>query len=381
MTEARPAASPPVSARARPGGTGGAGAAGLGARLRSGAGRVLGALTTPLLPDDYLDVLAPLRSGAALRGRIEHVVAETADAATIVIQPGRGWLGHEPGQYVRLGVDVDGVRLWRAYSLTSGPRADGRVAITVKAIPGGRVSTHLVHAARPGTLVQMDQATGDFLLPRAVPPRLLFVTAGSGITPVMGMLRNRLDQMRDVVVVHSAPTPAEVIFGSDLRDLAAAGLLRLVERHTDTDGVLGPADLARLVPDWDLRQTWACGPIAMLDDLETHWAVAGEEARLHTERFRPRIVATGEGGSVSFSRSGISADADGATPLLDVGEGAGVLMRSGCRMGICYGCVVPLESGAVRDLRTGVVSTGEPGDGIQVQACVTAAAGPCEIGA
>ena len=349
-------------------------------RVRDAARRAVGAVTTPLLPADYLDVLAPLHS-ATLRGRVEEVVAETPDAATLVIRPGRGWQGHVPGQYVRLGVDVDGVRLWRAYSVTSGPRDDGRIAITVKVIPDGRVSTHLVRSARPGLVVQLDQATGDFRLPLPAPPRVLFVTAGSGITPVMGILRHRLPGLRDVVVVHSAPTPADVIFGAELRDMAGAGLIRLVERHTDHDGLLGPGDLARLVPDWAHRQAWACGPTPMLDGLEEHWAAAGVADRLHTERFRARITVTGSGGDVSFARSGISAPADGATPLLDVGEDAGVLMRSGCRMGICFGCVVPLESGAVRDLRSGAVTTAEPGDGVQVQACVTAAAGPCQIGA
>ena len=100
--------------------------------------------TTPLLPADYLDLFDPLRAGADLRGRIVAVQPETADAATIVIRPGAAGAATCPGQYVRIGIDVDGVRLWRAYSLTHGPRADGRISITVKAIPDGKVSNHLV---------------------------------------------------------------------------------------------------------------------------------------------------------------------------------------------------------------------------------------------
>src|SRR6476469_8745522 len=97
--------------------------------------------TSPLLPADYLDLFDPLRPGADLRGRIVSVHPETADAATIVIRPGADWAGHVPGQYVRIGVDVDGVRQWRAYSLTHGPRPDGHISITVKAVPNGLVST------------------------------------------------------------------------------------------------------------------------------------------------------------------------------------------------------------------------------------------------
>src|SRR5688500_2243002 len=160
-----------------------------GGSLRRRALAVVEAFTTPVLPADYLDLFAPLRPGAPLRGRIEQVQPETPDAATIVIRPGADRAGHVPGQYVRVGIDVDGVRHWRAYSLTHGPRADGRISITVKAVPDGVVSTHLVRAARPGTMVHLEQAAGEFVLPPEG-GRFLFVTAGSGITPVIGMLRN-----------------------------------------------------------------------------------------------------------------------------------------------------------------------------------------------
>jgi stearoyl-CoA 9-desaturase NADPH oxidoreductase len=334
--------------------------------------------TTPLLPADYLDLFDPLRPGADLRGRIVEVHPETSDAATIVIRPGADWAGHVPGQYVRIGVDVDGVRQWRAYSITSVlDRADGCFTITVKAIPGGKVSNHLVHRARPGTIVQLDQATGDFVLPQQRPAKSLFVTAGSGVTPVMGMLRNHLPE--DVVVVHSAPTADDVIFGAELRELARTGRIRLVERHTETDGLLDAAALAELVPDLGERSTWACGPVGLLEALEEHWAAAGIADRLYTERFRARVLVTGEGGTVSFGRSGRSLDVDGATPILDAAEDAGLLMPSGCRMGICYGCVLPLREGAVRDLRTGEVTTAAPGDGVLVQTCISAAAGACDI--
>ncbi len=350
------------------------------ASLRRRILRLAAAVTTPLLPDDYLDLVAPLRAGADLRGRIVDVRPETADAATVVIQPGRDWRGHVPGQYIRLGVDVDGVRQWRAYSVTSAPgRRHDPITITVKAIPDGVVSNHLVRRTRPGTIVHLDQAQGDFVLPAAVPPRVLLLTAGSGVTPVMGMLRSGVLDGADVTLVHSAPTPADVIFAAELRDLAAAGTLRLVERHTERDGLLTTADLGVLVPDHLDRETWACGPIGLLDALEAHWTAAGRADRLHTERFRPTVISPGEGGTVTFGRTGVTVDADGATPLLDAGEAAGVLMPSGCRMGICYGCVLPLRQGAVRDLRNGALTTAVPGDGVLVQTCVSAAAGPCDL--
>jgi ferredoxin-NADP reductase len=336
-------------------------------------------LTTPLVAADYLDVIDPLRAGRDLRGRIVAIHPETRDAVSVVIKPGRGWRTHTPGQYVRIGIDVDGVRQWRPYSLTSETtRRDGCIAITVKAIPDGVVSNHLVRRTSVGTIVQLDQAAGDFTLGAEPPTKILFLTAGSGITPVMGMLRNLTDEA-DVVVVHSAPTASDVIFGAELRTLARHGLIRLIEKHTDSDGVLEVTQLDDLVDDLAERQTWACGPVGMLDAVEARWAADGIAHRLHTERFRPSVVAAGEGGIVTFGRTGTVVDADGSQTLLDAGEAAGVLMPSGCRMGICFGCVAPLRQGTVRDLRTGDVTTAVEGDGVQIQTCISAAAGACDI--
>ncbi|MCR1784810.1 ferredoxin reductase [Nocardioides carbamazepini] len=362
-------------------------------RLRTGLRSLLDAAVTPLSVDDLLDHFAPLRPGAAvgLQGRIVSVESETEDAATIVVKPGRDWDGHIPGQYVRVGVDVDGVRLWRTYSLTHGPRRDGHISITVKAIPGGAVSQHLVRTARPGQMLQLAQAEGDFVL---TPPRpghrqkLLLVTAGSGITPVIGMLRNLYSRNEseakaayDIVLVHSAMKRDEVIFGNELRAHADAGRLRLIERHTDTDGLLTTDDLENEVPDLAERTAYACGPAGLLDTLEAYY---GERRlTLHTERFRPTVVdVDAAGGTLTFAgSSAASVDTDGSVPILDAAESAGVLMPSGCRMGICMGCVLPMRSGAVRDLRNGELTVAVPGethpDGVKIQTCISAAAGDC----
>lgn len=340
--------------------------------LRSGLANFAQRITTPLLPADYLDLVSPLLSGVQLRGRIVAITPETHDAVTVVIKPGRGWRSHIPGQYVRLGVEVDGVRHWRTYSLTS-RTGDGRIAITVKAVPGGIVSTHLVRHARVGMIVHLDQAAGDFTLPAPAPRRILFLTAGSGITPVMGMLRNAAAGKADVVVVHCAPTVDDVIFGAELRAMADHGDIRLAEVHTRTEGRLDIARLRALVGDLDEREVWACGPSGLLDMAEIHCSTEN----LHTERFRTEVIVTGEGGTVSFTTTGTAAEAGGTQSLLDAGEAAGVLMPSGCRMGVCFGCVAPLRRGAVRDLRNGALTTA--GDGVVVQTCISAAAGDCDI--
>jgi ferredoxin-NADP reductase len=359
------------------------------ASLRARVRKLAEAAVTPLELDDVLDVFHPLRSGAPLRGRIVEVRPETADSATLVVKPGKDWAGHVPGQYVRVGAEVDGVRQWRTYSLTHGPRPDGCLSITVKAIPGGLVSTHLVRHARAGQMLQLAQAQGEFVLPDPLPAKLLLVTAGSGITPVIGMLRNLFsratDPATDIVLVHVNADESSAIFRDELRAHADAGHLTLVERYDDQHGLLDvahpEAGLAALVPDLDERLAYACGPAGLLDALEAFCAERG--LGLTTERFRPVVLGeTGEGGTVSFA-SGVTAEADGSTPLLDAGESAGVLMPSGCRIGVCFGCVLPLKEGAVRDLRNGAITRAVPGEtgpeGIAIQTCINAAAGDCSL--
>lgn len=355
--------------------------------VRNRLWRVAEAVTTPLAPADYLDLFAPLRPGADLRARVVAVRPETADAATLLLKPGADWAGHVPGQYVRIGVDVDGVRHWRAYSLTHGPRADGLISITVKAVQDGSVSPYLVHGTKPGTLLQLEPAAGDFVLPE-IPGKLLFITAGSGVTPVIGMLRNLFPVTDDgvlvparsagldITVIHVAPSEPDSIFRDDLQALDAAGAITLVARYDDVHGVLDVDQLGALVPDLGERTTYACGPTALLDALQAHHEA--HALPLFTEQFRASFVEAGDGGTVAFRSNGIVVQADGATPILEAAEAAGVIMPSGCRMGICYGCVLPLQRGAVRDLRNGDITTATD-DPVMVQTCINAAAGECQL--
>ena len=185
--------------------------------------RSLRTLFTPLMPDDYLELINPLWSTQELKGRIERVERETDDAVTVLIKPGWEWEPHAPGQYLRIGFVVDGIHHWRAYSLTSDPgRPDGMISITPKFVAEGKVTPYLVREARPGVIVRLSDVEGTFTLPEPPPEQILFISAGSGITPIMSMLRelDRRDKLDDVVVLHSARTPDEVIFGDELRELA-----------------------------------------------------------------------------------------------------------------------------------------------------------------
>ena len=347
--------------------------------------RVLHALRmlfTPLLPDDYLELVNPLWSTRELRGRIEHIRRETDDTVTIVIRPGFDWGGHEPGQYLRVGVVVDGVFHWRAYSLTSDPEREDRcVAITPKLVEDGKVTPHLVHRAQPGTIVRLGGVEGDFVLPGELPEKLLFISAGSGITPIMSMLRclHRRDAIDDVVVLHSARTADGVVFGDQLRGLEQRHEgLGLHLQITGENGRMTPEDLDDLCPDWRERETFASGPGELLDALTEHWERHADPDRLRMERFQPKIGGgeEGEGGTIVFCESEKETECDGSTPILVAGEEAGLELPFGCREGICHTCTGTLRSGRVRDLRNGKVSGSE---GETVRTCINAPEGRVEI--
>jgi ferredoxin-NADP reductase len=341
-------------------------------------------LFTPLLPDDYLELINPLWSTQELRGRIERIEHETADTVTIFIKPGWEWPGHEPGQYLRIGFVVDGVHHWRAYSLTSDPgRPDGLISITPKLNEQGKVTPYLVRRATPGTIVRLSDVEGTFTLPEPLPEKLLFMSAGSGITPIMSMLRDldRRGELGDVVHLHSARTRDDVIFGEQLRELAARNPgLRLHEQVTGEHGRIGPEHLDDLAADWREREAFLSGPGDMLDAMREHWEESGDCDRLHMERFQPIIGdgdgELGDGGTIRFADSGVEASSDGTQPILVAGEEAGLTLPYGCRMGICHTCVGKLCSGQIRDLRSGKVSGT---DGEMIRTCINAPEGPVEI--
>jgi ferredoxin-NADP reductase len=353
-------------------------------KARQRALHAVRSLFSPLLPDDYLELINPLWSTQELRGRIERIERETPDAVTVLIRPGYEWMDHRPGQYLRIGVIVDGVHHWRAYSLTTDPgRPDGLIGITPKLVDAGKVSPYLVHRARAGDIVRLGGVEGTFVLPDPPPEKLLFISAGSGVTPIMSMLRSldRDEALGDVVHIHSSRDPAGVIFGEQLRELdSRCSGYRPHIRITGEAGRVTAADLDHLCPDWRQRHAFVSGPGEMLDALVQHWRAEGDVELLEMERFQPVIggadTVAGAGGAIRFTKSGVETSSDGGTPILVAGEDAGAELPFGCRMGICHTCIGRLCSGKVRDLRTGEVYGQEDE---MVRTCVNAPEGEIEI--
>lgn len=332
-------------------------------------------VATPLLPSHYVALVRPLAASHTRQARVEAVHDDAPGVRTLVLRPGRGWRSYRPGQHVRIGVAIAGRIATRTYSISSSPdRRDGCFTITVKA--QGRVSRALVHDVEVGTFVSVGAPEGDFVIPEGAPVRPLFITGGSGITPVASMIRTFAlrGTMPDVVHVHYARTTEDVIFGEELRAIAVdhPSYRLIVITTADDPRRFSAARLNELVGDWRTRECWACGPQSLLD------AVTATVPGVRIERFRAAlaVLPANGGGRVRFAASAVDAAADGHTSLLQVAEGAGLSPPHGCRMGICHTCDATMISGCVRDLRTGT-ALDEPGTRIQL--CVCAAAGDVEL--
>jgi stearoyl-CoA 9-desaturase NADPH oxidoreductase len=344
-----------------------------------------GALTTPHGVDRYVELVRPAFSLREVRAEVVAVRRATARSVTLTLRPNANWDGFRAGQFVRLSVEIDGVRHTRTYSPASSAHVGDLIELTAHAQPDGVVSPFLRASAKPGTVVSLSQAEGDFALPDERPEQALLISGGSGITPVMSMLRTLCHEgyRGDIAFLHYARDEHDVAYARQLAELAAGHTnVRLLHGYSrrpgagELDGRFERAHLRAAGIDLAEALTFACGPTGLLDAVRTTWAQDGLEELLHVEQFTapaPARVDDGHhvAGSLRFARSGVEATGT-AAPLLDQAEAAGLTPTSGCRMGICHTCTCRKLEGAVRDLRTGEISTA-PDELIQI--CVNAPVG------
>jgi ferredoxin-NADP reductase len=352
------------------------------------ARRLLGSPVVDLLlgphgVDRYLELIRPTLTVTDARAQVLAVRRQTARSVTLTLRPNRAWSGFEAGQYVAVGVEIDGVRRTRTYSPAGSAHHDRELELTVTEHPGGQVSGHLLRAARPGAIVHLAGAQGMFSLPDPRPRRLVLISGGSGITPVLSMLRTLVDEGHDgeITFLHFARTEADWLYEPEVRALAARHPSLLVAYRT-TRGAeprrLDASELRALIGDAkDAGDTTAavCGPPGLVDAASALWTeLGGDAGRLLTETFTPpRLLVTGDAatGTLRFVRSDRSAPIGEGT-LLEQAEAAGLSPAFGCRMGICHTCTCRKAAGAVRNLRTGAVSDEENED---IQLCISAPAG------
>ncbi len=326
----------------------------------------------------WLKKIDPLLTLGEVRARVVGILPETAEVTSFVLRPNGHWRGHRAGQHTLLEVEIDGVRQQRPFTIASAPNADTLV-LTIKRIPGGKVTTFLHEELRVGHVVGLSQARGDFVFPPTRPERPLFVTAGSGITPALAMLGDLANagELEGATLVHHARTRTDIIARDRLVRWADAGL----ELHLCTDDQPGPrgfdADrFAATVPDFHERETYLCGPPPVMESARSLWALRDALPRLHTERFvaAPQ-PAGGRAAKVTLRRSGRTVELDGQGSLLEQLERAGERPAYGCRMGICQTCRCPKLAGTTRDRETGALST-EPQP---IRLCVSDARSDIEL--
>lgn len=360
--------------------------------------RLAAALTSPHPVDRYLAALRPTSAVSDVRATITEIRRETSGAApvaTLELQPTPTWRGHRAGQHVHVGVDLPGTgrRFTRTFTVSSAESGPGEpFALTIRANPGGVVSSYLVTEASVGQLVHLSQATGAFTLNQTpatvLNSHLLMISGGSGITPVMSQLRTLLRHGYDghvgrrVTFLHYARSRQDQIYADELAAIAAADNGVSVHLRYG-DHLFSAEELGDLVGDYRDLDTWACGPEPMMELIATAYGVTPTStsgSRLRLEFFTPPTPTPAAASSVSvgeitFTRSGISV-ANSGEPLLAQAEAAGLSPTFGCRMGICHSCVVRKHSGTVHNSLDDTTSAADDED---IRVCVSTPQGDCAV--
>ena len=324
-------------------------------------------LTTPHTIDRYLEHIDPMLAVHDVRAHVVDVIHETGYASTVVLEPNDAWDHFAPGQHVQFGVEVEGKRRIRCFSVSSSAhRDDGRFSVTVKVHPDGYVSQFLRTELKPGTLIHLSPAEGDFCLPEHVPDDLLLISGGSGITPVMAMLRTLRDGGHDrpVTFLHYARTREDEIFAAELDEIeAACPWVRMARVYTraprggDIEGRFAVDHLKNLGHDPADSPTYVCGPAGLIATVRDTYAEAGASDQLRLEYFKVPTIdlnAADATGTLSLDDTERDVDNDGRT-ILEQAEAAGLQPEFGCRMGICHKCTTRKKFGAVRNVISGEV--------------------------
>ncbi len=355
---------------------------------------LLEALAYPHGVDRYVELVRPLLVAREVRAQVTGVRRQTPRSVTLTLRPNESWRGLRAGQFVNVSVEIAGVRESRPYSPAGSQRdAAHTLELTVSTHPEGKVSRHLREHARPGMIVGLSQAQGDFVLPEPRPERVLLISGGSGITPVMAMLRTLCaeDFAGEIGFLNYARSTELALYGAELEQLARRQRgLRVARGYTSGHGSKLTGRLCRehlrVVTSTPAgAATFVCGPPALIDAVRRVLADDGLEAPA-VETFSAslpavelaRAAAAGGAadrdvvaGTVTFASSARER-ANSGLPLLEQAEDAGLTPEHGCRMGICNTCATTKRSGAVRNVVTGEISTARDE---QIRICTTVALG------
>ena len=300
---------------------------------------------------------------------------ETHDVVSLTLRADEPtMLRFDSGQYLTLTAEIDGELLSRCYTIASAPTRPDSLSITVKRVAGGPVSNWLHDHVRTGTRLWVTGPHGRFSTTQHPATRYLFLSAGSGITPLMSMSRTAADlaARSDITFVHSARTPADIIFRAELANLQASHdgfrVVTVCEQDSDVEAWHGPRGrlslplLREAVPDLTEREVFTCGPAPYMDAVRSLLAQAGADpSRCHEESFdftnaaaadapvpgAPAAQAEKGAHSIELRRSARTISCDAGTSILTAAALAGLTLPSSCREGVCGTCKSTLVSGDV----------------------------------
>lgn len=363
---------------------------------RSGSGFALPKLATFFAPNSYLHThfnfllreINPALSLNALMAQVVAVIPETANSHSYVLRPPRRWQGFTAGMHIPITVEINGVLTRRTYTISSSPeqyQRQGTIAITVKRLAGGRLSSQLVKHLKVGQWLEIGEAIGEFTFDKAVSEKVLFLAAGSGITPFFSMLNSylKISTSTYITLMYYCRRQDEVIFAQQLAKLAKAySHFTLVPIFSDMEGRIDATHLLQHCPDVAQRDVFLCGPegfMARATTLLHQQNVA--QRQIFQESFGRRLspvnlqtsTTTGE---VSFSKSTVRIEGDGTKTILELAELAGLTPKYGCRSGICHECKCTKISGQVVNYHNGKKSNL---DAEEIQICVSIPHGVVEI--
>ncbi|MFI5009599.1 MAG: ferredoxin reductase [Solirubrobacterales bacterium] len=346
---------------------------------------LLEALTYPHGVDRYVELVRPLLVKREVRAEVTAVRHQTPRSVTLTLSPNENWHGIRAGQFVNVSVEIEGVRETRPYSPAGSRHATGgTLELTVSTHPDGKVSRHLRDHARTGTIVGLSQAEGEFVLPDPRSERVLLISGGSGITPVMAMLRTLCDEglvdqgggTTEVGFLNYTRSPELALYGAELAQLqerhAGVQVARGFTRGARAGSLNGRFDrehLRAVISEHRDAATFVCGPPALIDAVRSVWAQDGLPEPT-VETFTPSVLSfdtENAEGTVSFAASGREA-ANSGLALLEQAEDAGLAPDHGCRMGICNTCSCRKTKGTVRNVLTGALSSATEE---QIRICVS----------
>lgn len=324
------------------------------------------------------------------------IVPDVADTATFTFRaPSGAWFDYQPGQFITLELPVQGGPIQRTYTLSSSPSRPLSISITAKAQPDSIGTRWMLDHLKPGMRLRAYGPAGIFSFHRHPAPKYLFISAGSGITPMMSMTTWAWDsgEMPDITFVHAARRPSEIIFRERLEQFAnrVPGLkLRFTVEAPDPfrawagyQGRLNQIMLGLMAPDYLEREVFCCGPEPFMQGVRDMLGALGYDmARYHQESFGAPVRTESDapvlddvtpsdtlGAEISFAASGVTAACAQTDTVLAVAKRSGLNIPSGCTFGLCGTCKVRKLSGEVHMVHNGGISEDDIAAGFILACC------------